>query len=90
METRSYTLTELADSERHYLPKDLRQIDGPAYRLTVEDEANTAYAAYSPADQRIGIWWGAETQWGDCLTGDDIEAAISDWLNDADAWAARN
>lgn len=41
---------------------------------------------------RIGIAWGGNADWGDVNgAGDEaIHAAIHDYLNDADAWDARN
>lgn len=45
---------------------------------------------YAVAAGRVGFAWGADAEWGNVQSGDDLEQAIDDFLNDADAWQARH
>lgn len=45
-----------------------------------------------PSEGRLGITMGADASWGDYTpshSDHDIEQAISDYLNDSDAWERR-
>jgi hypothetical protein len=67
-----------------------------------QPEATTAQAVviWANDDYRVGLAWGGNADWGDVpteATGKDDPAfasavydAIDDWLNDAEAWEARN
>ena len=75
-----------------------------AFRVWIGDEAVPAQALYvefldsgqATGGGRLGIAWGADATWGDVhgTWGDngmaDIERAIDEWLNNAEAWEARN
>lgn len=73
-------------------------IDGeaePAQALYVEAVSLDGTAA---AEGQLGIAWGADADWGDVhntwsidgIDGmADIQRAIDEWLNDAEAWEAR-
>ncbi len=59
-----------------------------AYRIHIDGSPNVAEALI--VDGRIGICTGGNSDWGDVGVGTDaIEAAVDDYLNDADAWEAR-
>lgn len=66
--------------------------DATCYRLRIDDHAEAAEVVAFSIAPRIAIMWGGDSDWGDLRkAGDDeVLAAISDWLNDADAWEARN
>ena len=75
------------------------------YRITIYDdqgmnpEAETAQAVFCPpfglghgggtygTEGRLGIAWGAEATWADA---ESVETGIEMWLNDTEAWEARN
>lgn len=74
-----------------------RQPDARAYVATVYDEqgderAESIQALMLRPERRVGIAWGADAEWGDLatLTDGEIEQCIHEYLNDDDAWAARN
>jgi hypothetical protein len=76
--------------------RDLRAIAGDrwqspivAYYIDIVGYGR-AEALYSPDDGRLGIAWGADADWGDVNDALDIGPAIDDWLNDLEAWEARN
>ncbi len=73
-----------------------------AYRLWIDGQAMPADALVATYAGRVGIAWGADAQWGslgivvDLTTveggdayADAVYEAITDWLNDAEAWEAR-
>jgi hypothetical protein len=67
--------------------------DMRVYRVTVYGEdgqplPGRAEALLMPAAGRIGIAWGGDATWADS-TG-DIERDLETWLNDPEAWVARN
>jgi prepilin-type processing-associated H-X9-DG protein len=89
----TYTLEAIDPSEFSF--SDLRQgfaTNGAgAHRI----ESYRIYAGHTGnvgnvlmIDGRVGICFGGLSEWGD--TYGDLDAAIDDYLNDEDAWAARN
>ncbi len=67
-----------------------------AYRLTIYSASGHQLAERAEAllidGNRLGIAWGGDATWGDILPADNGEVlnAFYDWLNDAEAWEARN
>lgn len=62
--------------------------DAWCYLVRVDDGTTRQVAA---SDGRVGIAFNADAQWGDFDgTVEGLRAAVNDYLNDADAWEARN
>lgn len=89
------------DCRNHHisLPSDLQaeylgEPGGAFFHIDVLDAidghiGSTATALVYQDSGRIGIATNSDAEWGD-FSGDDMVAAISDYFNDAEAWAARN
>lgn len=79
------------DAHPDYFPVSMDTVH--AFRIEVyndegtRQEAETAEAVYVEAIGRLGIAWGADATWADV---DDLESGIEMWLNDGEAWEARN
>jgi len=102
LEVKHYTLLHardlqaVADDRRE---RGLHEWQFPlvAYYIDIIDEESfgrvgygRAEALYVSENHRLGIAWGADADWGDVDGVGDIGPAIDDWLNDRDAWEARN
>jgi hypothetical protein len=56
--------------------------------LHLWDRGNVEHLDYVGVD-RVGLAWNSYADWGD-VNGDDLDAVVDEWLNDPEAWEARN
>jgi len=92
-ERRTFTYTQIDVEE--LVATDLRQevIQAndndhvSAYSIRIGDMAEKAEALYFPMQHRLGIAWGADATWADVET---LESGIEMYVNDGEAWNARN
>ena len=96
MPKRTFTVNpiDIADLSALDLQGEAEGLNGvQAYRITIYDdkgmnpEAETAQALFWPEGNLLGIAWGAEATWADA---ESVETGIEMWLNDTEAWEARN